>query len=73
MTNSYLVIILLGVFVGCTLPEKKPQVSFGKLERLASVPSKYVTPRHIDIWLPEDYSTDQIYPVIYMHDGPNAL
>ncbi len=45
------------------------QLERGKLLRLDSLPSKYITPRPVDIWLPENYSKDKKYAVLYMHDG----
>ncbi|MEM9678951.1 MAG: alpha/beta hydrolase-fold protein [Bacteroidota bacterium] len=41
----------------------------GKLFRIDSFPSKYITPRPVDIWLPNGYSKDKKYAVLYMHDG----
>jgi hypothetical protein len=41
----------------------------GKLIRIDSFPSKYIVPRPVDIWLPNDYTTDKKYSVLYMHDG----
>lgn len=41
----------------------------GKLVRIDSFPSKFITPRPVDIWLPENYSKDKKYSVLYMHDG----
>ncbi len=41
----------------------------GKFIRLESFNSVYVNPRHIDIWLPIDFSSEKKYAVIYMHDG----
>ena len=37
--------------------------------------SRYIPPRHIDIWHPPDYSINPevCYPVIYMHDGQNLF
>ena len=46
-----------------------PKVSSGTLKRLYNFPSKYVTARNVDIWLPEGYSSTKKYPVLYMHDG----
>lgn len=46
-----------------------PKVVSGKIERLPNFKSKYVTPRNIDIWLPEGYSANEKYAVLYMHDG----
>ena len=41
----------------------------GNLIRIDSFPSKYIVSRPVDIWIPEDYSNDNKYSVLYMHDG----
>ena len=46
-----------------------PQVSVGRIERLADFPSRHVDARHVDVWLPADYSPARRYQVLYMHDG----
>lgn len=46
-----------------------PEVSVGRIERLANFPSKFVDARHVDVWLPEGYSAAKRYAVLYMHDG----
>jgi enterochelin esterase-like enzyme len=46
-----------------------PQVSVGRIERLADFPSRHVDARHVDVWLPSDYSPARRYQVLYMHDG----
>jgi predicted alpha/beta superfamily hydrolase len=43
--------------------------SSGTIKREANFASKYVTARNIDIWLPDGYSTNKKYAVLYMHDG----
>lgn len=45
------------------------QLSSGMLMRLDSLSSKYIKPRPIDIWLPENYSKEKKYATLYMHDG----
>ena len=45
----------------------------GALYRVNPFPSKYITPRPVDIWLPENYTTDKTYAVLYMHDGQNLF
>jgi enterochelin esterase-like enzyme len=45
------------------------RVSAGKVQRFSNFPSQYVTPRSIDVWLPDGYSKNKKYAVIYMHDG----
>ena len=46
-----------------------PRVSSGSIRRLENFPSSYIEPRNIDIWLPEGYSENKKYAVLYMHDG----
>lgn len=45
------------------------QLASGQLNRLASFPSKYVKARNVDVWLPDHYSNDKKFAVLYMHDG----
>lgn len=47
----------------------------GTIHRHAHVHSRYVEPRHVDVWLPPGYynTPSQHYPVIYMHDGQNLF
>lgn len=52
-----------------TSTENLPNVVSGKLVRLDSFPSKFVTPRNVDIWLPKAYSPNEKYAVLYMNDG----
>lgn len=46
-----------------------PKVVSGKIERITQFSSKYVTSRNVDIWLPDGYTTNKKYAVLYMHDG----
>jgi len=46
-----------------------PAVSSGKIIRINNFPSKYVAPRNVDIWLPENFNPNKKYAVLYMHDG----
>lgn len=48
-------------------PEQKTK--FGKIERYEDFNSQYVTARHMEVWLPENYSSQKKYAVLYMHDG----
>lgn len=41
----------------------------GEIYRIDDFPSVYVVNRTVDIWVPENYSSDKKYSVIYMHDG----
>lgn len=46
-----------------------PKVSNGTLKHIENFPSKYVSPRNVDIWLPEGYDENEKYAVLYMQDG----
>ena len=41
----------------------------GALFRLNDFPSEYIKPRPVDVWVPENYSEEKKYAVLYMHDG----
>jgi hypothetical protein len=58
----------------CLLPlnfcvAQLPQVASGKIVRHPYFKSRFVAPRHVDVWLPSDYSSKKKYAVLYMHDG----
>ena len=55
--------------IGNTLSVKVEQLKDGSLKRIDSFPSNYITPRGVDIWLPNDYSDTKKYAVLYMQDG----
>ncbi len=48
---------------------KNSKLSSGVLKRIDSFSSKFIAPRTVDIWLPENYSKTKKYAVLYMHDG----
>jgi len=72
MRLLFLCLPALGTFG--VLAQPTQQVT-GKLERVENFQSKYVAPRHVDIWLPPGYqnNTSQQYAVLYMHDGQNLF
>lgn len=47
----------------------------GYLWRYEKVSSKFITPRNVDVWLPENYKSDGSvkYAVLYVHDGQNLF
>ena len=44
-------------------------VSSGKVQRFDAFKSQFVDPRNIDVWVPDGYSSDEKYAVVYMQDG----
>ena len=51
------------------IAQQIPKVDCGTIKRLTNFQSKFVRERNIDIWLPEGYSSQKKYAVLYMHDG----
>jgi enterochelin esterase-like enzyme len=50
-----------------------PVPSKGKVVRHEMFASRFVKSRHIDVWLPADYTPTKRYAVLYMHDGQNLF
>ncbi len=48
-------------------------VSSGRLIRIENFPSQFITPRNVDIWLPDNYLVSKSYKVIYLHDGQSLF
>jgi len=46
-----------------------PEKFQGIINRIDSFPTKFISPRTVDIWVPSNYSKSKKYSVIYMHDG----
>lgn len=46
-----------------------PKLSNGLLYRFQNFHSDYVTPRNVDVWLPDGYDSLKHYAVVYMQDG----
>jgi predicted alpha/beta superfamily hydrolase len=55
-------------------PGKNPDL-IGTLQHFPSVPSLFINPRDVDVWLPPEYDEDNAngYSVLYMHDGQNLF
>ena len=83
MKKYFLPILFAVSLVSCQETEKKEktsseivvntdhgiQLGSGSIRRIDSFPSKNIVPRPVDIWLPDGYSKDKKYAVLYMHDG----
>ena len=69
----YFLIVFVVVSVNAQEIEKLEQEQLwifgGEIYRVDNFPSVYVANRTVDIWVPENYSSDKKYSVIYMHDG----
>jgi predicted alpha/beta superfamily hydrolase len=61
---------LLLVFCSEPVREDAPLViSGGRIIRIEDFPSRYVTARHVDVWLPAQTDAGDRCAVLYMHDG----
>jgi enterochelin esterase-like enzyme len=69
LTMKRLLLLLPSVIFLTQSFAQTPNVKYGRVERTENFPSAFVTPRHIDVWLPEGYSDKKKYAVLYMHDG----
>jgi predicted alpha/beta superfamily hydrolase len=45
----------------------------GRIQRFKNFPSSHVSPRNVDVWLPDGYPKFGPYAVLYMHDGQNLF
>ena len=41
----------------------------GKIDFIENFPSKFISERNVEVWLPEGYNASKKYAVLYMHDG----
>jgi len=55
-------------------PVKNPDL-IGTLHHFSNVPSLFINPRNVEVWLPPDYDEGDAggYAVLYMHDGQNLF
>jgi predicted alpha/beta superfamily hydrolase len=70
--NLYLKKISLFVFFVSPLFLFSQQIFLpngSKIERFINFKSNITSPRTVDVWLPEDYSSQKKYAVVYMQDG----
>jgi predicted alpha/beta superfamily hydrolase len=62
-------LIISALFISFSAYAQIPKVSEGTIKRLVNFKSEYIEDRNVDIWLPNGYSKDKAYAVLYMHDG----
>ena len=55
---------------GCLIAHGQlSSVSSGVLKHYEKVASKYITARNVDVWLPEDYTPEKKYAMLYIYDA----
>lgn len=62
-------LLIFVTFVAMANAQDIPKVSSGTIERIEDFHSNFIDNRRIDIWLPENYSKEKKYSVLYMQDG----
>ncbi|WP_293890829.1 hypothetical protein [Flavobacterium sp.] len=62
-------IAIFFIFIGMVSTAQKIKVSSGRIESFLNFKSHYVDARNVDVWLPDGYSANEKYAVLYMHDG----
>jgi len=68
--NTKLIVTNVLIFLNILYSNAQlPKVSSGSIQRIENFKSKYVDARNIDVWLPDGYSNNEKYAVLYMHDG----
>lgn len=67
--NVMFAVFLSVCFISQATARNLPEPSSGSVQRISDFYSKHVPTRNIDIWLPEGYSDQTKYDVLYMHDG----
>ena len=70
MSGCHRSVIALGLlWLAACASAAPPQVSTGRVERLPDFPSRFVSARNVDVWLPEGDRPGTRYAVVYMMDG----
>jgi enterochelin esterase-like enzyme len=67
MRTALIVVTIIVAALACSA--QLPKVSSGVVKRIEKFPSRFVDPRNVDVWLPDDYTSKKRYAVVYMHDG----
>lgn len=67
MQKNYL--ILAGLLISLQIMAQGLTVSSGKIEQFDNFKSKFVSSRTIAVWVPDGYTKNEEFAVLYMHDG----
>jgi predicted alpha/beta superfamily hydrolase len=62
----FLILVCFGITI---VNAQKITVKYGIVELYDKFKSVHVQPRNVGIWLPQNYSPQKKYAVLYMHDG----
>lgn len=64
-----LALILHAAALTTVSASQEARVATGTLETFANFKSNHVSDRTVQVWLPDGYTSDKRYAVLYMHDG----
>ncbi|GAA4059475.1 alpha/beta hydrolase [Flavobacterium chungnamense] len=69
MNKNLKIIIFYLLIASSNISAQIPKVTNGSIQRFENFKSQYVDAHNIDVWLPDGYSDQEKYAVLYMHDG----
>ena len=69
MKRVFFTLAVALAFASCGNEEAEPAASCGHLDNIKDFQSAYVPARTIRVWTPSRYNPDELYDVLYMHDG----
>ena len=64
-----LILLIFVTYLAMANAQDIPIVFSGSIERIENFNSNFIDSRRIDIWLPENYTKEKKYAVLYMQDG----
>ena len=64
-----LLTLILMVACSCDKPQAPQQAEYGTIDYYPAFESEHFASRDVLVWLPENYSPQEQYAVLYMHDG----
>ncbi len=65
-------LLILLILASCASESTEVEIlslASGTVDRIEAFKSEHVIARNVDVWLPDGYSDDNKYAVLYMHDG----
>lgn len=67
---KYKLLLCITVLMLCVATRPIPKViSEGSIHTIENFESEFIAPRNVHVWLPDGYTVEKKYPVLYMHDG----
>jgi predicted alpha/beta superfamily hydrolase len=66
---NHIFLFILSSISCILLHAQSPTLTSGSINRFEDFGSKFVKPRNVDVWLPDDYIATKKYAVLYLHDG----